>query len=200
MEGENKGENIISPERKERVAVCLVCSNEWLARTGTAKKPAKCPVCGTKRCVWKDDAPTEPEKHTENTPEHTETHEENKEPVGEEPEKTGEIEEKIEEKREEKRENNIAGYIKNPVTEKSYPVKKHSSKITDRENEEKTPEEKSPAGSFPIVLVVAGLVVLGCLAGVGWFLGRCSDTRNRSVPADFRPPTAAERAMIRVGV
>ena len=210
MEGENIGENQeknpTSPEKRERVAVCLVCSNEWIARTGTAKKPAKCPTCGTKRCAWKDELPAEPEKRTETQQKRTETHGESGENEGEEkektvisPEKSGEIEGKTEEKREEKRENNIAGYIKNPVTGKSHPVKKHSSKIEDGETEEKTPEEKPIPGGFPVLLVVAGLVVLGCLAGVGWFLGR----RKNHVPAPnqtvLRPPTAAERAMIRVG-
>ncbi|MDV0441589.1 hypothetical protein [Methanorbis furvi] len=207
MEGENTGENqgktSTSPEKRERVAVCLVCSNEWIARTGTAKKPAKCPVCGTKRCSWKDEVSTEPENQPVEQEKTVIFAGENEENKGEEQERTGEIEEKTEEKREEKREKQIY----NPITEKSYSVKSRSSKAGTKgpikglwEEPEKTEEEKSPAGSFPIILVVAGLVVLGCLAGVGWFLGRRSDTRNRSVPADFRPPTAAERAMIRVGV
>ena len=165
MEGENVGENReknpISPEKRDRVAVCLVCSNEWIARTGTAKKPAKCPVCGTKRCAWKDEMPSEPEKRTETQQKRTETHGEEIEKTVISPGKSGEIEEKT---------------------------------------EEKTPEEKNAPGGFPVLLVVAGLVVLGCLAGVGWFLGR----RKNHVPAPdqavFRPPTPAERAMMKMGV
>ena len=204
MEGENVGENReknpISPEKRDRVAVCLVCSNEWIARTGTAKKPAKCPVCGTKRCAWKDEMPSEPEKRTETQQKRTETHGEEIEKTVISPGKSGEIEEKTEEKREEKRENTSTGHTKNSVTEKSHPVKSGSSKINDGETEEKTPEEKNAPGGFPVLLVVAGLVVLGCLAGVGWFLGR----RKNHVPAPdqavFRPPTPAERAMMKMGV
>lgn len=67
-------------EKRERVAVCLVCTNEWVSRTGNAPKPAKCPVCGTKKCRWKDEM------------------------GGENTEKKGEIKEKIREKTEEKTE------------------------------------------------------------------------------------------------
>ena len=197
MEGENTGENqgeTISPKqqprqlvRRDRVAVCTVCSNEWVSRTGNAKKPAKCPVCGTKKCVWKDEISTEPEKTHGNT---TETHGENREIEGEEIEKT------------EKAEREIAGYIHNPVTGADHPVIAKSSKAAkhDPEPEVNPDPAELKAGGFPVLLVVGGLVVLGCLAGVGWFLGRRAKPVREPVSAVFRPPTAAERAMNRVGV
>ena len=139
--------------------------------------------------------PTEPEKRTETQQKRTETHGENEENKGEEKENTRENEEKTEEKREEKRENTMIT-VKSTISPEKTAI---SPKEKKGDIEEKTPEEKTEAGGFPVLLVVGGLVVLGCLAGVGWFLGRRPDTRNRVVPAAYRPPTPAERAMMRVG-
>lgn len=139
--------------------------------------------------------PTEPEKRTETQQKRTETHGENEENKGEEKEKTRENEEKTKEKREEKREKNT-GFILPDGSGVAFGTIGSDEPETIKE---KTPEEKTEAGGFPVLLVVGGLVVLGCLAGVGWFLGRRPDTRNRVVPAAYRPPTPAERAMMRVG-
>lgn len=43
------------PPRRLRVAKCLHCSNEWRARNGNEKKPSKCPECGTRAVVWRDE-------------------------------------------------------------------------------------------------------------------------------------------------
>ena len=43
------------PPRRVRVAKCLKCSNEWHARNGNEKKPSKCPECGTRAVVWRDE-------------------------------------------------------------------------------------------------------------------------------------------------
>jgi hypothetical protein len=33
-------------EKKEAVAVCLTCSNEWVVRDPAVRKKRKCPICG----------------------------------------------------------------------------------------------------------------------------------------------------------
>ncbi|MDU9376306.1 hypothetical protein McpSp1_09090 [Methanocorpusculaceae archaeon Sp1] len=168
-------------ERKERVAVCLVCSNEWIAITGNNRKPSKCPECGTRKCIWKDELPKPQTKTSEKSMSS--------------PEKSCENHEKTPEKTEEKREKNI-GFILPDGSGVAFGT------IGSDEPEkikEKTSEEKTAPGNFPVVLVLAGLVVLGTLAGVGWFLGRRKNYVSKPVSAVTRPPPQAERAMTRMG-
>lgn len=71
---------------KKRIAHCLGCGNEWLARTGNNKNPSKCTICGSRRCIWKDEMDDSikdfiKEKHEE---QHEEPEKEEKiEPIGE---------------------------------------------------------------------------------------------------------------------
>lgn len=131
--------------------------------------------------------PTEPEKRTE-------THGEVGSNEREETEKTRIIEGKTKEKREEKREKNT-GFILPDGSGVAFGTIGSDEPETIKE---KTPEEKTALGGFPVVLVVAGLVVLGTIASVGWFLGKRPEPRNQPVPTVYRP-TKVEAAMMRIG-
>lgn len=62
---------------KKRDAHCFGCGHEWVARTGNNKTPSKCPICGSRRCIWKDEMEHE-EQHEEQKQEEKEI-----EPIGE---------------------------------------------------------------------------------------------------------------------
>lgn len=43
------------PERLERVARCIECSNEWIAMNGNEPKPSRCPSCMSRDVKWRDE-------------------------------------------------------------------------------------------------------------------------------------------------
>lgn len=43
------------PPKKQRVARCLECSNEWTASNGNEKKPSRCPLCKSRDVKWRDE-------------------------------------------------------------------------------------------------------------------------------------------------
>jgi len=45
--------------RRDRVARCSVCTNEWPARNGNEDKPSRCPVCGSTVVKWRDECTPE---------------------------------------------------------------------------------------------------------------------------------------------
>lgn len=47
------------PAKEPRVARCLTCSNEWMARDGSQKKPARCPECLSRKVKWRDECEQE---------------------------------------------------------------------------------------------------------------------------------------------
>ena len=79
------------PANVPRVARCMVCSNEWVARDGSKDKPSRCPECKSRNVKWRDLCEDEVPKLTENTTEAaeiiTETAEEPTETPEEKPEK-----------------------------------------------------------------------------------------------------------------
>lgn len=42
-------------ERRNRVARCMVCSEEWMAKNGNEKKPSRCPTCKSYNVKWRDE-------------------------------------------------------------------------------------------------------------------------------------------------
>lgn len=53
-------ENSGKRPRRDRVARCSVCTNEWIARNGNEDKPSRCPVCSSRVVKWRDEcAPDE---------------------------------------------------------------------------------------------------------------------------------------------
>jgi len=48
-----------------RVARCLTCSNEWMARDGSKKKPARCPECLSRNVAWRDECESKADELTE---------------------------------------------------------------------------------------------------------------------------------------
>ena len=54
-----------APAKVPRVALCLTCSNEWMARDGSQKKPSRCPECLSRKVKWRDECKPEEEKLTE---------------------------------------------------------------------------------------------------------------------------------------
>lgn len=48
-------EEALQPERVERVARCIECSNEWIATNGNEPKPSRCPVCMSRDVKWRDE-------------------------------------------------------------------------------------------------------------------------------------------------
>jgi DNA-directed RNA polymerase subunit RPC12/RpoP len=144
--------------KRDRVAVCLNCTNEWVAHTGNAKKPSKCPICGSKRCAWRDEITPNTEKSS--------TLEEDKTvfpgetegiPRGNPGEDTGYILPDGS--------GFALGTIYGPGEGPEDPGNHSGELKTD-------PEELPTKGGFPLVLGLIILVLLGTLAGVGWFLGR----------------------------
>lgn len=53
------------PVKVPRVAVCLTCSNEWMARDGSQKKPARCPECKSRNVAWRDEQSPKADELTE---------------------------------------------------------------------------------------------------------------------------------------
>lgn len=46
----------VNPEQKrERVARCIECSNEWVATNGNESKPSRCPACMSRDVKWRDE-------------------------------------------------------------------------------------------------------------------------------------------------
>ena len=43
------------PPRRNRVARCIECSNEWKASNGNEKKPSRCPACKSRDVKWRDE-------------------------------------------------------------------------------------------------------------------------------------------------
>ncbi len=153
--------------KRDRVAICLNCTNEWVAHTGNAKKPSKCPVCGSKRCAWKDEIPPNAEKSSA---------EEEDKPTfsGENTGETGET----------NGETDFSPEDPGEAVENEDP--EDQGKQT---GELKTdPEELPTKGGFPLVLGLIVLVLLGTLAGVGWFLGRRPKRRTAPIRTDHETP------------
>ncbi|WP_319377777.1 hypothetical protein [uncultured Methanocorpusculum sp.] len=164
--------------KRDRVAVCLNCTNEWVAHTGNAKKPSKCPICGSKRCAWKDEtAPNaeNPSSAAEDKPTFSgENTGETGGIPGEVPGETGET----------NGETDFSPEDPGEAVENEDP--EDQGKQT---GEPKTdPEELPTKGGFPLVLALIGLVLLGTLAGVGWFLGRRPKRRTAPIRTDHETP------------
>ena len=53
MEASVSKKKVKLPKRK-RTAVCLTCTNEWIANNGNEEKPSRCPVCGSRNLKWKE--------------------------------------------------------------------------------------------------------------------------------------------------
>jgi len=160
-EGETEGnprEILGKLPKKDRVAVCLVCTNEWIAHTGNAKKPSKCPVCGSKRCSWQDEITPNAEKSAEATEgKQLFPGENTRETEGE----TGETGEKT---------RALSGLDLDPL--ETVEDLGHDRPGNTPAGKPNTDSEGLPTkGGFPLVLALIVLVLLGTLAGVGWFLG-----------------------------
>lgn len=52
---ENNMEAPENPAKTPRAARCLTCSNEWMARDGSKKKPSRCPECLSRNVAWRDE-------------------------------------------------------------------------------------------------------------------------------------------------
>lgn len=62
---ENEMENAEPQAKSPRVARCMVCSNEWVARDGSKKKPSRCPECLSRSVKWRDECEPNPDELTE---------------------------------------------------------------------------------------------------------------------------------------
>ena len=62
---ENEMENTEPQAKSPRVARCMVCSNEWVARDGSKKKPSRCPECLSRSVKWRDECEPNPDELTE---------------------------------------------------------------------------------------------------------------------------------------
>lgn len=65
-----------------RVARCLTCSNEWMARDGSKKKPARCPECLSRNVAWRDECESKADELTEEPVPEVEIQEEEEEITG----------------------------------------------------------------------------------------------------------------------
>ena len=64
-----------------RVARCLTCSNEWMARDGSKKKPARCPECLSRNVAWRDECESKSDELTKEPVPEVEIREEEEELV-----------------------------------------------------------------------------------------------------------------------
>ena len=171
-------ENQEKTPKLERVAVCLNCTNEWISRKGNAKKPAKCPICGSKRCAWKDEVTPKAEELPAGVEEKPVFSGENEGetrgiPMGNDGEK-GENEGKTYDLPDDP--GISPETVDIPLSEEP------GNTIPGKLNTD--PEELPTMGGFPLVLGLIVLVLLGTLAGVGWFLGRRPKRRQAPLRAD----------------
>ena len=62
---ENEMEKAEPQAKSPRIARCMVCSNEWVARDGSKKKPSRCPECLSRSVKWRDECEPNPDELTE---------------------------------------------------------------------------------------------------------------------------------------
>ena len=79
---ENEMENTEQRAKSPRVARCMVCSNEWVARDGSKKKPSRCPECLSRNVAWRDECEPNPDELTEEPVPEVEIPEEEEEITG----------------------------------------------------------------------------------------------------------------------
>jgi hypothetical protein len=181
------------PEKTEsqlRAAHCLECTNEWYSRKGSAKKPARCPECGSTRCTWKDELdklggvlPEKPLKTTAKPPEKTESPEltDMKKP------------EKTEKPEPHPDEGMFSGFLQSDEN-----VKKPEKTESQGDGKTGVKTDLMQGLGLPLPVLLAVIVAICILGGGLWFLGRGKKPAVPAVRYVPAPPTKGSAAAMRL--